>query len=104
MRRHLVVATVLLCSCASGFRDLREKASPGEWDAFTACRSFLASRACPPRGDALDTAVHQDICMGDMAGQLAELPAGAPRRAFLVQAGCPETLVDAKLGAAGATR
>ena len=95
--RIVAILALVLAGCASGSRSLRASATPGEQEAFAACRTFLEARACPGGGDHMDASIRRDACIDDLARQLAALPAGPARRAYLVQAGCPEALVDAKL-------
>lgn len=95
--RPACLLLLAVAGCASGFRDLRDQGGPGEYEAFTACYDFVAARACPPSGDAMQSSVYRSVCMEGAAKQMLGLPPGAPRRAYLVQAGCPEVVVTSAL-------
>lgn len=84
----VAVAVVLGCAGASEFRALPKP----EQDAFLkSCYSPIRGRSC--------TGAYADSCMGDMLASYAKLPDTSTRRAFLVEAGCPASLVSTVLPA-----
>jgi hypothetical protein len=86
------VALLLLTACGGGFRAMREQLPAAEADAFVGCDAFLRPKLCPATGPG-GAGAAQSMCMSQIAERYTALPDAAARRAFLVDAGCPSTIV-----------
>lgn len=84
MKSTLAVLVVASCVAPRGYGALPQP----DRDAFEACASFVSQRAC---GQHRDTFVRQ-FCFSDVAEKYAAL-VPEQRRVFLVEAGCPSSLV-----------
>lgn len=93
MRWTVLVVLLSGCAGAAAFRALPET----DVRAWNACYSMVRGRNCPTSGDAA-SGVYASVCMDDVGGQFSALPSPDERRRFLVEAGCPSSVVERVYG------
>jgi hypothetical protein len=86
MKRVIAAGMLVLGSGCASFHAFRELPQV-ERDAYHACTPHIATHRCAPGAN----------CDGIVFDNYVSLPTPAERRAYLVQAGCPEVLVSAVL-------
>jgi hypothetical protein len=85
---------MLVAGCAAGSTAARDGQAQAEAErrALESCRTYL----CPARVEV----TMQNACVADREERYARLPDATAKRNFLLQGGCPATLVDGSAGVA----
>lgn len=84
--RRLIAACVLLIGCGSeAFNALPER----EQNRWQRCSNIIMSAQCGPDG----TSMYRAMCGNRLANQYTERPNEEQRQQWLIENGCPETMV-----------